>query len=140
MSSGVESGPCCLPEPLQMLHTADAGSPGAQAAGGDQQQGGAATAAANASGNSSASRPGARASDDTATAAAVDGSAPAPDGSRLQHSGASAAERDLLSDGNAAAAQAWLLNHCRVSVVSLGARGCVARAADGSSTAAVADK
>lgn len=52
----------------------------------------------------------------------------------------SPAEQELLADGTVAAAQRWLLRHCEVSVVSLGPKGCVARCADGSAAACVADR
>lgn len=52
----------------------------------------------------------------------------------------SAAERDLLGDGTVAAAQRWLLQHCQVAVVSLGPKGCVARARNGPAAACTADR
>lgn len=53
---------------------------------------------------------------------------------------ASPAEQELLGDAAVAAAQRWLLRHCKVAVVSLGSRGCVARAADGSAAACTASR
>lgn len=48
--------------------------------------------------------------------------------------------QDLLQDSAAARAQAWLLQRCQVAVVSLGARGCVGRAAGGGCGACTADR
>ncbi len=68
-----------------------------------------------------------------ATAAAAGPAQPAPPP-------ASPAEQELLGDATVAAAQRWLLRHCKVAVVSLGSKGCVARAADGSAAACTASR